>query len=616
MENKELSLRFSLPSSVLLALSLLGGAGYEGFLVGGAVRDLLLGKEPHDYDMTTSATPEEMRKVFRDFRTVGTGIAHGTLTVLIEGHALEITTYRVDGTYTDARHPDAVRFTRSLYEDLARRDFTIGAMAYHPEYGLFDPYGGEGDLREGVLRAVGEPTRRFSEDALRILRGLRFASRFGFTIEEATACGMHALKESLARIAKERVREELVGLLCGAHAETVLRAHHAILEVVLPELTPTVGFAQKNPHHDYDVFEHTLHALSACPPDPVLRLAVLFHDLGKPACFFTDGDGVGHFYGHAQRSAEIADGVMRRLRFDNETRERVTLLVLKHDTPPAPETRQFRRMRSRYGDRFLLDFLAVVRADRTGQRAQLSAERERELESYEAAAEELVKTEERLSLKTLAVGGDDLIALGYARGKAIGEMLSRLLDEVLGGRLENTKEAIMAYLGEKTQIPIECERKFLIRMPDVAELCRLGAEKSEITQTYLDAPEGVTRRVRCRTFAKKTVYTQTTKRRLTAESAEEDEREITKKEYEALAKEKKAGTVPITKTRYTLPYEGHLLEFDVYPFWEKQAVLEIELEDEDTPYAIPDFVTVLREVTADYAYKNARLAQQVPQEEA
>ena len=613
MEPKS-SLHFSLPSYVLKALHLLTRSGYEAYAVGGAVRDLLRGEVPHDYDIATSATPEEMMRVFEGFRTVETGIKHGTLTVLVEGEALEVTTYRVDGAYTDSRHPDSVSFTRSLREDAARRDFTVNAMAYHPEMGLRDFFGGQEDLQRGILRTVGESRLRFTEDALRILRALRFASVLGYEIEASTSSAIHTLKGHLREVAPERVREELLKLITAPYAEGVLREYADVIYVVMPEIGALVGFDQKNPHHDFDVWEHTLRALSASPTDSVLRLALLFHDMGKPSCFALDEEGVGHFYGHAEKSAEIAEGIMRRLRFDNETRERVLRLVRMHDVLPLPETRQFARLRSKHGEGFLFDWLALIRADRTGQKMVFSPLIEAPLIEAEAAAKRLIEVEERFSLKTLSVRGDDLFALGY-RGKEIGEALERVLSAVIDEKIKNEKSDILEFLKKEQSPPIECERKFLIRRPDLSLLLSSGAKKSDIVQTYLMAEIGTTARVRMRTSDTGTKYTHTVKRRINALSAFEDERVITEAEYNLLLKGADPSRRPIQKTRYVLPYDAHFFEIDIYPFWEKQAVMEVELSSEEEAFSIPPVISVIREVTSDRAYKNISLSKVVPPED-
>ncbi len=606
---------YSLPNYVIQAVFLLNDAGHEAYVVGGAVRDMLLGDAPKDHDVTTSATPEEIHTVFKDFRTIDTGIAHGTVTVLIDKHPIEITTYRVDGGYTDARHPDSVRFTRSLKEDAARRDFTVNAMAYHPNGDIMDFFSGREDLSNHLMRAVGDPVRRFTEDALRILRGMRFAATLGFAIEKETALAMHTLKDRLSFVSPERIREEFSKLLCGKNAASVLREYADVVAVFLPEIQPMIGFAQRNSHHDFDVWEHTLHALSAAPADTALRYTLLFHDMGKPRTFFTDEAGTGHFYGHAQKSAEMADAVLRRLRFDNETRERITLLVKMHDLVPDPESKQFRRLRSKHGDRFLTDWLAAVRADRTGQHASLSSEADAILRKSEEAASRLLATEEPMDMKHLAIDGKALVALGMKPGKEMGRMLSEALEAVLSGAVHNEKTALIAWAKGKMP-PTECERKFLVRKFDLAIWQKQeGYGESHITQTYLLSEPGVTARIRKRVYTDRTEYTHTEKRRLSALTAEEIEKSISAEEYAVLLQRADPERHSIEKIRYTLPFKEHLLELDVYPFWEKQAVLEIELSHEDEAFSLPPEITVLREVTAERAYKNAALAKTVPPEE-
>ena len=312
------------------ALARLHEAGFEAWLVGGCVRDMLLGCAPKDYDLATSARPEETKAVFPGETVLETGIRHGTVTVLLEGMPLEITTYRVDGAYSDARHPDGVTFADNLRADAARRDFTINAMAYAPGRGLRDYFGGQADLRAGCLRAVGDPGTRFQEDALRILRGLRFAAVLDFSLEEETDRAARRYAPLLTKVSAERCAAELGKLLCGPAAGRILRAYPAVLGVVIPELLPMVGFAHRNAHHCYDVWTHTAVAVDHVPPRLPLRLAMLLHDMGKPDTFSLGEDGQGHFYGHPRRSVELAEGILTRLRFPRRTREQVLCLV-----PPA-----------------------------------------------------------------------------------------------------------------------------------------------------------------------------------------------------------------------------------------------------------------------------------------
>ena len=322
---------FAIPSYARTALDRLTAAGHEAWLVGGCVRDLLLGRTPGDYDITTAALPEETEGVFAGEQLIETGLRHGTVTVVLEGCPLEITTYRVDGTYADARHPDQVTFTRSLREDAARRDFTVNAMAYHPDRGLWDGFGGRADLEKGLLRCVGDPETRFREDALRILRAVRFASVLGFTLEPATAEAARRTAPLLGQIAPERLSAELTKLLCGPGAGTVLGEYPDILGALIPELGPMVGFDQRNLHHCHDLLTHTAAAVDNIPPDPALRLAMLLHDVGKPETFSLGEDGQGHFYGHAKRSVELADAILRRLRYPNHLREKAVTLIRFHD---------------------------------------------------------------------------------------------------------------------------------------------------------------------------------------------------------------------------------------------------------------------------------------------
>ena len=435
-----------LPAPVERALTMLHLAGFEAWAVGGAVRDRLMGREPGDWDVCTAARPEETEAVFAGERLMETGLQHGTVTVLLDGMPLEVTTYRADGAYSDHRHPDAVRFSDSLTEDLARRDLTVNALAYAPGRGVADPFGGEEDIRRGLLRAVGEPERRFEEDALRILRTLRFASQLGFQIEPATAAAMGTKKGLLTLISAERVREELTKLLCGSAAAPVLRQYRELAAEVLPELRPTFGFEQHNPHHCFDVWEHTLTALAAIPPQPALRWAALLHDLGKPACFFMDEAGVGHFYGHGKESAALADSILRRLKFPNAERECIVRLIEQHDTPIPPERRAVKRRLAKLGEEDFFRLLALHRADVLAQ-AEINRPRLRTLDAIESLARELIAEAACLSLKDLAVNGNDLKALGF-KGPALGRALADLLDAVVDERVENERAALLKLSSE------------------------------------------------------------------------------------------------------------------------------------------------------------------------
>ena len=433
---------YHLPPQVNTALTLLNKAGFEAFVVGGAVRDLLRGAAVHDWDLTTSALPEQTKAVFSPFRLIETGIRHGTVTVLMDDIPLEITTYRLEGSYSDHRRPDSVAFTRCLEEDLARRDFTINAMAYHPQVGVIDPFGGRADLAAGTIRCVGEPDRRFQEDALRMLRALRFASRFGFAIESETSAAIHRNKALLAHIAPERIREELTGLLRGGCVEPILRQYHDVLAVPIPEIAPLAGFRQYNRHHCHDVWGHTIAAVGAAPDLPVLRWAALLHDTGKPARFFRSEDGVGHFYGHAEESAKIAAAVTSRLRMDNASRDTILFLVEHHHLFLDFTEKTVKRAVLRFGQDRLKLLLWLLRADILGHAPCCLHRLDdiRRLKTMIAAIPEF-------TTKDLTVKGSDLLALGY-RGAQIGQALDTLVNAVVLEDLKNEKDALLSYLAE------------------------------------------------------------------------------------------------------------------------------------------------------------------------
>ena len=443
-----MELDITLPTPVARALSVLEACGYEGYTVGGCVRDSLLGRTPNDWDITTNATPEEMKVCFKDLRVIETGIRHGTLTVIVDGMQLEITTYRNDGEYLDNRHPVQVTFSKNIEDDLSRRDFTVNAMAYHPEKGFVDLFGGREDLQNRIIRAVGDAKTRFEEDGLRILRAIRFASVLDFDIAEDTAKAVHACKNLLSGIAAERIREELCKLICGRGAVRILREYIDVISVFLPELARCVGFEQNTKYHCYDVFEHTLQALALCEDcDLVTRLGILLHDIGKPLCYTEDEQG-GHFKGHAPVGVEITKEVLSRLRFDNETIRRMELLVEWHDIPLSAEKKRVKRLLQKLSDADILRLLEIKRCDRLAHAPDFR-EMPPDLALIPSVMEEIRAEDACLSLRTLAIGGDDLMALGVPKGKQIGELLHALLDDVIEESLPNEKEALLQAAKER-----------------------------------------------------------------------------------------------------------------------------------------------------------------------
>ena len=430
-----------IPAPVREILETLETAGHRAWCVGGCVRDALLGRAPEDWDVTTAARPEETMALFGD-RAVPTGLRHGTVTVRTAAGGVEVTTLRRDGAYRDHRRPESVTFTDSLEEDLRRRDFTVNALAVDLRGTLQDPLGGRADLAAGVLRCVGDPDRRFDEDALRILRGLRFTAQLGLAVDPDTAAAIHRNRALLGDIAPERIWTELKKLVTGARAAEVLRSYPDVIGVFWPEVLPMVGFDQRNRHHCYDVWEHTLHALAAIPPEVELRLAMLLHDIGKPNCFTVDEKGQGHFYGHPAESARLAGEMLRRLRADNATTETVVRLVTWHDKN-IPRTRSgVARALGKLGERDLRRLLDVKRADNLAQAPEYRAV-QGEIDKAEAILDQLLAEGACVSLRQLAVNGRDLLALGLS-GPAVGRILRTLLDAVLDETLPNQRAALLA----------------------------------------------------------------------------------------------------------------------------------------------------------------------------
>lgn len=441
-------MKIELPRKVVLIIKNLQRHGYDVYAVGGCVRDSILNRKPEDWDITTSAKPEQVKRIFR--RTVDTGIEHGTVTVLIGKDGFEVTTYRVDGLYEDGRHPKEVTFTSRLEEDLKRRDFTINAMAYNDDERLVDAFGGMRDLNYHLIRCVGDPKERFSEDALRILRAVRFSAQLAFPIEPETAEAIKSLAPNLEKISAERIQAELVKLLVSDHPERIQDACElGITKVVLPEWDDMVGVKQNTPHHKYDVAAHTVHALQNVKNDKVLRLTMLFHDMGKPVMKTTDENGRDHFKGHAIASEQIAKTVMKRLKFDNDTIRKVTKLVAYHDYRMEPTGANVRRAMHEIGVELFPYYLAVRLAD---TKAQSSYERRGKLENIIQIRElyrNALRNKECVTLKDLAVTGTDLINLGIAPGKKLGTLLNELLDMVIEDPAWNQKGKLCDYVKER-----------------------------------------------------------------------------------------------------------------------------------------------------------------------
>ena len=437
-----------LPESIQNCIDLLENAGFAAYAVGGCVRDACLGLTPHDYDLCTSALPEQTEEVFRDYRLVLAGEKHGTVTVLTEGGPVEITTFRTEGGYRDNRHPDWVKFVPDIVGDLSRRDFTVNAMAYSPKRGFSDPFGGREDLKNHILRAVGDPEARFAEDSLRILRGVRFAARFGLTPVEKTMAAMLSQAHLMENLARERVFEELCKLLLAAKAADITR-FAPILAAVIPELAPMIGFDQHSPHHAYDLITHTAHVLEGVPTTLPLRWAALLHDTGKVTTFTLDATGRGHFYGHARDSAAIADKILRRLKAPTALREEAVALIGRHMTRLQPDRKLLRRQVSKYGFPTVEAMLALQQAD-MGSKGTGEDDGSTVFAAVQQLLADLKAEDACLSLKDLAVNGTDLITLGF-QGKEIGACLSALLEQLIEERLPNERSALLAWAAEQKE---------------------------------------------------------------------------------------------------------------------------------------------------------------------
>ncbi len=435
--------KFNLPHNVKLIIKKLNSLGFEAYIVGGAVRDFLMGNTPKDYDICTNALPEEIIKHFEQYTLIKAGIKHGTVGVVICGEVFEITTFRLDGEYKDNRRPSSVSFVSDLESDLKRRDFTINAMAYNDSTGLIDPFGGLCDLNEGIIRAVGDAEQRFNEDALRIIRAVRFASVHGFTVCSEAKAAIHKHCHLLKNIASERIREELAKLLCGATVGDALIEYSDVIAVFIPEITDMFGFEQNTPYHDYDVWVHSVIAVKLGVNDLIIKLALLLHDIGKPACYTVDENGVGHFYGHAKISAEMAKIILKRLRFDNDSIEKVTQLIKYHSSDIVIEEKYIKRWLNKIGYEQFIKLTQVKLSDDLAKSENISKARLSRSKEMAKLAEDIIKSEDCISLASLEINGNDLINMGIPRGSEIGRILSSLLEMVLDGEIENDREILM-----------------------------------------------------------------------------------------------------------------------------------------------------------------------------
>ena len=449
--DKFIDARAKLSKKVTLAMEKLEDAGFEAYLVGGSLRDILMGREVHDFDITSSAKPEEVMEVFSDFKVIPTGLKHGTVTVLVEDEPLEITIFRSESGYSDGRHPDSVSFTKSVEDDLGRRDFTMNAMACRINGELFDLFGGQKDIADKLVRTVGNAKERFSEDGLRILRAIRFAAVLGFEVEAGTKNAIHQMGYMIEKVSEERIVSEFNKIMLSEKPSTYLREYKDIICIFIPELEACIGFDQKNHHHVYDVFEHTLRVVDNMPPKLSLRLAALFHDISKPICFEIGSDGEGHFYGHASKSAEMAENILRRLKYDNVTITDVCQLVKYHDHQIENSDKIIKRMLRRLGEKGFFDILDLKRADNLGQSEEFRY-RQDILQELENSARRILDEKACFSIKDMAINGSDLIKLGMVQGPEIGEVLEMLLDRVISGEIKNDRQELIACLKDSGAI--------------------------------------------------------------------------------------------------------------------------------------------------------------------
>lgn len=433
-----------IPNEVRSIINMLNDSNHKAYVVGGAVRDSILGREVHDWDICTSATPDEMMTVFKDLRVIKTGLQHGTITVLINDMPIEVTTFRIDGEYSDNRRPDNVAFTDDLTEDLRRRDFTMNAIAYNPTTGIVDPFDGIGDIEEKVIVCVGSAKDRFNEDALRILRALRFAGQLNFTLDSDITKEIKNLYRLLSNISMERINSEFCKIMQTDMINVIVLQYPELSKLLIPELEDMRGFNQNNPYHEFDVLYHTMMALRRSgTKDLIIRLSILFHDIGKPFSYQDGDDGYRHFKGHGRISAEIAGKIMTRMKFDNDTRDKVVELIYYHDATFQVGKKYVKRWLNKIGEDQLRRLLILRRADIMGHKLNYEKSRIDKVNKMESVLDEVKKDNECFSLKDLAVNGNDLIQLGYKPGKELGNVLHKLLDEVIDGNANNDKDELL-----------------------------------------------------------------------------------------------------------------------------------------------------------------------------
>jgi tRNA nucleotidyltransferase (CCA-adding enzyme) len=435
-------MKICLPEKVNYIISQLENAGYEAYAVGGCVRDLVLGRKPDDWDVTTSATPMQVKEIFR--QTIDTGIQHGTVTVMIAHEGFEVTTYRIDGEYKDSRHPNEVIFTSNLVEDLKRRDFTINAMAYNDRSGIVDVFGGIDDLEHKIIRCVGEAQERFGEDALRMLRAVRFSAQLGFVIEDSTKAAILKLAPTIKNISAERIQTEIVKILVSENPDYMRDVYRlGISKIIMPELDLAFETPQNNPHHMYSVGEHLMHCLMNVRNDKSLRIAALLHDIGKPSTKTTDGEGIDHFHGHAEVGEQMAGKILKRLKFDNDTITKAKAYIRYHDFDINPNEKTVRRAINKIGESYFGQVLEIKKADILSQSLYMRDEKIERLSHVEKIYNDIMLKEQCVSLRTLKVTGNDLMDIGVPKGRAIGEMLNALLEDVLENPEDNSRDILI-----------------------------------------------------------------------------------------------------------------------------------------------------------------------------